>query len=157
MQPEWIQTNTRRTYSTTDTNISVCWWYENIPLAGGDTCFIRLCKVVGFTYPPTEFFFSASSFRCRHKCWQPTSDDSISEGKSLPVSVKSRLPTKTWKHIPIFAYGQVPFFFSRHLAGFSFLFESATIFVYLHSCLLISASAGHSRFGGEGIYGIFTR
>ena len=105
----------------------------------------------------SEFFFSASPFRCRHKCWQPTSDDSISEGKSLPVSVKSRLPTKTWKHIPIFANGQVPFFFSRHLAGYSFLFESATVFVYLHSCLLISASAGHSRFGGEGISGILTR
>lgn len=38
-----------------------------------------------------------------------------------------------------------------------FFFESATFPVYLHSCLLISASAGHSRFGGEGISGILTR
>ena len=74
----------------------------------------------------SEFFFSASPFRCRHKCWQPTSDDSISEGKSLSVSVKSRLPTKTWRHIPIFAYGQVPFF----LAVFSRIFISIWICHY---------------------------
>ena len=94
----------------------------NILMAGGDACF---CPVVqrGGLYPfrprrnfllsitvPLSAWMSATDLWWRHK-----------RGNKSSRFVKSRLPTKTWRHIPVPAYETSSFLFSRHIAGRCFL------------------------------------